>query len=533
VEYKQVQELKEELESSKHSLQTIIEVQEATNEELRSTMEEAQSSNEELQSTNEELETAKEELQSSNEELQTLNEELKNRNLALGRLNDDLANLQTNIDAAVVIVDSNLKIRRFTASAQRLLKISPSDVGQSITNVTPNVPLIDLEKTIMDVITNLTAVNREVTCAEESLCEMLVRPYLTEEKKIDGAVLSFVDITERKKAEQAIKDSEKEFRSLFTNMADGFAYCQMIFDEASKPVDFVYLQINDAFEKITGLKRERIIGKKVTEAIPGTEKDNPELFEIYGGVALSGKSENFEIFFKPLTLWLHVSVYSPKKGYFVATFEDITTRKKMEAKLEEYSKDLERLVEERTKQLKDSERLATIGVTAGMVGHDIRNPLQAITGDVYLAKTELASIPDSDEKKNVQENLIEIEKNIDYINKIVADLQDYARPLTPQSIEADLKLIIDDLLAKNCLPENVKVSVKIASDARKVVADSTYINRIMYNLVNNAVQAMPKGGQLTIHAYKKAKDVVISVKDTGVGIPEDVKKQIVHANVYD
>jgi signal transduction histidine kinase len=79
----------------------------------------------------------------------------------------------------------------------------------------------------------------------------------------------------------------------------------------------------------------------------------------------------------------------------------------------------------------------------------------------------------------------------------------------------------------------VKVSVKIASDARKVVADSTYINRIMYNLVNNAVQAMPKGGQLTIHAYKKAKDVVISVKDTGVGIPEDVKKQIVHANVYD
>ena len=125
-EYRQIQELKADLESTKQSLQTIIEVQEATNEELRSTMEEAQSSNEELQSTNEELETAKEELQSGNEELQTLNEELKNRNQALGRLNDDLANLQTNIDASVVIVDSDLKIRRFTASAQELLKISPS-----------------------------------------------------------------------------------------------------------------------------------------------------------------------------------------------------------------------------------------------------------------------------------------------------------------------------------------------------------------------------------------------------------------------
>ena len=177
-------------------------------------------------------------------------------------------------------------------------------------------------------------------------------------------------------------------------------------------------------------------------------------------------------------------------------------------------------------QLKDAERLAAIGATAGMVGHDIRNPLQAITGDVYLAKTELASIPESDEKKNALESLQEIEKNIDYINKIVADLQDFARPLNPNAEETDLKLIIDELLKKNGLPENVKVSVKVESAARKVVADSTYINRIMYNLVNNAVQAMPRGGKLTIHAYKEANDVVITVKDTGVGIPEDVKDKL-------
>ena len=132
---RQIRELREDLEATKQSLQTLVEGQEATNEELRSSMEEVQSSNEELQSTNEELETAKEELQSGNEELQTLNEELKNRNQALGRLNDDLANLQTNIDIAVVIVDSGLKIRRFTAAAQELLKISPSDVGGSIANV--------------------------------------------------------------------------------------------------------------------------------------------------------------------------------------------------------------------------------------------------------------------------------------------------------------------------------------------------------------------------------------------------------------
>src|SRR5208283_5100427 len=118
------------------------------------------------------------------------------------------------------------------------------------------------------------------------------------------------------------------------------------------------------------------------------------------------------------------------------------------------------------------------------------------------------------------------EKNIEYIDKIVADLQDFARPLNPRAEEADLKLIIDDLLSKNGLPENVKASVKVETEAKKVVADSAYINRIMFNLVNNAVQAMPKGGKLSINAYKEANDVVITVKDTGVGIPEGVKSKL-------
>ena len=218
---------------------------------------------------------------------------------------------------------------------------------------------------------------------------------------------------------------------------------------------------------------------------------------------------------------------TPIEG-ITALATDITERKQLQNKLEEYNKHLEELVKERTKQLKDSECLSAIGATAGMVGHDIRNPLQAITGDLYLAKTELSSISESEEKRNVLESLEEIEKNIDYINKIVADLQDYARPLKPHVEEADLKQIIDDLIAKNSLPKNVKVTVKVEPDARKVVANSTFINRIMSNLVNNAVQAMPKGGKLHIHISKdpETREAIISVKDTGVGIPENVKDKL-------
>ena len=340
-------------------------------------------------------------------------------------------------------------------------------------------------------------------------------------------------IHKQRQAENTLRESEKKYRSLFENMLDGFAYCRMIFDEKGTPVDFEYLEINDAFERLTGLKREAVVGKRVTVAIPGIEKANPELFEIYGRVALTCKEEKFEIFFKPLGKWFSISVYCPQKGYFAAVFEDTTERKQTQNKLEEYANQMERLAEERAKKLNDAERLAAIGATAGMVGHDIRNPLQAIVGDVYLAKTELASTPESEEKKNALESLQEIESNIDYINKIVADLQDFARPLYPRAEETDLKVIIRKLLEKNGLPENIVASVKVEAEARKVLADSAFINRIMYNLVNNAVQAMPKGGKLNIHVYKEANDVIISVKDTGVGIPKESAGQVVHANVHD
>jgi two-component system CheB/CheR fusion protein len=195
----QLTELRDELDSTKQSLQTIIEEQEATNEELRAAMEEVQSSNEELQSTNEELETAKEELQSTNEELKTLNDELKNRNSDLARLNDDLTNLIKNIDIALIMVDNGLRIRRFTPLAQEVLGLIQTDVGRPISNIRLNVPTNELEKLITDVITKLTTTKREMQDSNGRWFELRVRPYITEEKRIDGAVISFIDIDEIKK----------------------------------------------------------------------------------------------------------------------------------------------------------------------------------------------------------------------------------------------------------------------------------------------------------------------------------------------
>ncbi|NLF89713.1 GAF domain-containing protein [Candidatus Bathyarchaeota archaeon] len=515
-----------------------------------------------------------------------------------------------------------------------------------------------------------------------------------------------------KKIEETLRKTESRFLNLFSSMAEGVAFHKVVYDNQGSAVDYIILDVNPAFEQITGISREDAVGKKASE-LYGTK--TPPYLDVYAKVVASGVPLSFEAYFAPMEKHFSISCSSSSQGTFATVFHDITERKKsvqdlaysnqrlalfsstassllsnaepeiiiqdicmkvmdfldcdvffnfMEDKengklhlnayhgvapeiaatfewldfgvaacgcaaqqaqrilceniqnttdpraalvrsfgvqayaanpifsqekvvgalsfgtkkkptftqdelsvmktvtslvsvamrrkeseetlkartqqleltqrkleenavlLEEYATQLEELAKQRLEQLKDSERLAAIGATAGMVGHDIRNPLQSIIGDLYLVKAEISGMQNSREKESIAECVNSIEESVDYINKIVQDLQDYARPLQPSYKEVDLEDLLKEVTFKNSLPATIEVSVLVDDKSKTIVTDASMLKRVLINLVNNAVQAMPEGGKLSLTASEDNGDCVLVVADTGVGIPEDRRSKL-------
>jgi PAS domain S-box-containing protein len=167
-----------------------------------------------------------------------------------------------------------------------------------------------------------------------------------------------------------------------------------------------------------------------------------------------------------------------------------------------------------------SERLAAIGGAAAMVGHDLRNPLQGMTGAIYVAK-KLIEHPEAEGRKEVIELLDTLDSQVRYMDKIVSDLQSYAAPISPAPSETDMPELIKSVISYVRIPENVATEVTISKELKRAIVDPVLFRRVVTNLILNAVQAMPNGGNLTVSANKEQDSVTITVEDTGEGIPKE------------
>jgi two-component system CheB/CheR fusion protein len=252
----EIDRLQKELIASREYLQSIIQDLEAANEELQSANEEILSSNEELQSTNEELDTAKEELQSTNEELNTVNEELHGRNDELARINSDLINLLNSVQIAIVIVANDLKIRRFTPMAERVLNLIAGDIGRPISQIKPNIDCPDLEQLISEVIETISVQHRECRDSQGRWYSLTIRPYKNVDNRIDGAVLALFNLDDVRRHEAEAQTARDVAEALLATVSDPV----VILDSSLK-----VKEANASFCRTFGLDAIDIQGKPLTE----------------------------------------------------------------------------------------------------------------------------------------------------------------------------------------------------------------------------------------------------------------------------
>ena len=474
------------------------------------------------------------------------------------------------------------------------------------------------------------------------------RPIFDAEGRVAEILAVGMDVTERKLIADKLRASERMYRSVFDNMLNGLAYCKMIF-ENGRPVDFIYLAVNNAFTSLTGLKD--VVGKRVSEVIPGLREADPQLFEIYGRVSSAGKAERFETYVRALQMWFSISAFSPQEGHFVAVFDVITERKRAEERLRDSAEKISLILNSTAEgiygldrqgnctfcnpsglkmlgyenesdligkmmhglvhhakvngaaypieecpahvalikgkmlhrekemlwradgsgfyaeywahpierdgelvgsvvtfiditervtlenQLVQAQKMEAVGQLAGGVAHDFNNILTAITGHGYLAQSKMA--PDDLSRHDIDEILDSADRAAELTRGLLAFSRQETMHARLMNVN-DLVSKFDKLLGR-IIGEEIKVSTSLTPELIYCMADPVRIEQVLMNLATNARDAMPRGGTLSIKTEKISlaetsetafSPVVpgdyafISVTDSGEGIDHETLPKI-------
>ena len=341
--------------------------------------------------------------------------------------------------------------------------------------------------------------------------------------KVIGIQSVMMDITERKKKEREIRESKEKFERLFMDNPEAAVYVNP---------DFHILDVNPCFSELFGYSLDEVKGKHINSAIvPKDKMEEAEMLDkkaekryFFHGTVRKRKDGSLV----PVSISVAPITVEGRLTGYVGLYKDVTERKQMERKLQEYSEHLEELVEKRTRQLKEaqeqllkSERLAAIGEIAAMVGHDLRNPLTSIAGATYYLKTKLEQKMDKTAKDMVEL----IEKDIKYSDKIISDLLRYSREIHLELTETTPKSITKHALTSIKVPKNIRIS-NLTDNKPKIKIDAQKMNRVLVNITKNAIDAMPKGGKLTITSKKTNGKLEITFTDTGRGMQKDIFEKI-------
>ncbi len=418
------------------------------------------------------------------------------------------ADILESIDDYISAFDKNWTIIYMNKNTAKDFGFKPETlIGKNFWKTFPNFLGTDIEKNYRETmyLREIRKFEWKTLYAKTGYIEFTVFP------SVEGITVYGVNITERKQLKQKLEEYAKDLERLVEERTRKIceseqSYRELYdsFGEAFIATDWELNVIhwNKAAERVTTIKAKDALGKKVYDVLPemasvdvtpyfeSLQQRKPARFMMNIVSRETGQASIFEISTYPSTLGIIIIV------------EDKT-------------------VEEETK------RLSAIGQTAGMVGHDIRNPLQSIMSSMFLIENDLVNLPESEEKESAKQEMKSIYEQISYVDKIISDLQDYARPLKPELVDVDIKTLVTGCLATLNIPENIKYSYS-SEKLSKLRTDPTLLKRVLLNLATNAIQAMPNGGELNIQASQDetSKNFKLTIKDTGVGIPKEMYEKI-------
>jgi two-component system CheB/CheR fusion protein len=479
-----VRELERELEATKQYLESVIEEQQATTEELKSANEEVQSSNEELQSTNEELLTAKEELQSANEELTTVNEEMSNRNMELTHVNNDLNNLLASVNIPIVMLGNDLRLRRFTPQAEKVLSLIPSDVGRHVGDFRPKIDVQDLEALLMDAIEHLRVSEREVQDRDGRWYTLWVRPYRTSDNRIDGAVMVLVDITERKEASAA------RYRRLFEAAKDGILL--------ASGEDGAVIDLNPFLLKTFGISRREAVGRRYWElpSVRGSELNENSFRELLESETFFRSTVLRNATGDPLEVEALANVY-PEGGRPVIqlNIRDVTERNRLTERARRVAI-----------QTHDTAAAAVAGPLGRGLAHEFNNLLTAIVGYAELLGTEAAA------EEGLREEIARFATASERVSALARYLSSFGgkRARMPEVLDLNRVLAGLEQILWTTVTGSIELAISPDPEPVLVRADRGQMEQIIVQLAMNARNTMPNGGRLRIGTSRSEIDEVFS-----------------------
>ncbi len=530
-ERRECAQLKHELDATKTFLQSIIEEQNHSNEELITSNEEILSANEELQSTNEELETAKEELQSTNEEINTVNEELQNRNDELGQVNDVLDNLITSITIPIVMLGGDLRVRKITPATKNVLGLTSADIGRAFTQIRTPIDLPGLKKAIDGVLHTLTVFEQELQTGNKRWYRLQIRPYRTHDNRIDGVVLVFLDIDDIKRGQIALQRARDFAEGIIATVREPL----LVLDAKLRVVS-----ANKAFCTHFHQTKRKTEGQALVDLGDQEWKIPALLKHLKAIIAQGGGFESFEVARHFPGIGERMILLNARQLHqkdeetplILLALEDITERWRAEVALEQKAHALEGAVKTTTaelhttqEQLIQADKLAGIGRLAAGVAHELNSPLTGLTALLEArCDREVSGTPGTNEGTMMIEA-------VRYMASIVKGLSEFSRPSSFDCTTIDPLTLIDQalLLCRNRLRKtNIRVVKEIGTDLPSIEGDRNQLQQVCINIVNNACDAMPDGGTLTIRTkpLKKQKALRMECIDTGEGINPDTLPHI-------